>query len=179
MTDIFKSLWLMPILRGVFAILFGIILFLCPRLSLILMLMIFGAFVMISGIFTIVMAVARRQYDVMWRTYLTDGIVNTVIGLLFFVFPSMTSLIIIYVIAALALVGGSIQIANAIALRELFPAVWLNMIMGLLLVLFGLIVFVHPVAGAIAISYVIGLVAITYGVVAVGFGMQLRQVSRL
>lgn len=178
MSDIFKALWLIPTLRGVFAILFGILLFAYPGVSLILMLTFFGAFVMVSGIFTVVMAVMRRQFDPMWQTYLMDGIVNIVIGVLVFVWPSITAMALVYIIAAWALISGAMQLVNAFSLRQHFPSVWLNMIMGLILVVFGLAVFIHPGAGAVAISYVIALVAFTYGIFAIGFGLQLRKVGK-
>ncbi|MBY0545217.1 MAG: DUF308 domain-containing protein, partial [Gammaproteobacteria bacterium] len=148
MADILKSLWLMPTLRGILAVLLGIVLFAYPGVSLVLMLTFFGAFVMVSGIVTLIVAFMRRRYDLIWRSYVTDGIVNLVIGLIVFLWPAMTSLVLVYIIATWALITGIVQLVNAISLREFFPKLWLSVIMSVLLIVFALAIFIHPGAGA-------------------------------
>lgn len=178
MTDILKSLWLMPTLRGILAMLLGIVLFVYPGASLILMLTFFGAFVMISGLVTLIVAFMRRRYDIIWRSYITDGVINLLIGLVVFLWPAMTSLVLVYIIAIWALITGIVHLISAISLREFFPKLWLSVIMSVLLIVFALAIFIHPGAGAIAISLIIGIVAFTYGMIAIGFGLQLRKASR-
>lgn len=179
MADTLKSLWLLPTLRGILAVLFGIILFAYPGLSLIFMVALFGAFVLVSGIFTIILGFMRRHYDMMWKSYITDGIVSVIIGLLVWLWPTITSIILVYFIAAWALIGGIMQIASAIRLRQFFPSIWLSLLMGILLVIFAIAVFIHPGAGAVAISLVIGIVAVAYGILAITFGLQLRKASKM
>jgi uncharacterized membrane protein HdeD (DUF308 family) len=179
MADALKSLWLMPTLRGVLAILFGLILFAYPGLSLVFMVALFGAFVLISGIFTIIMGFMRRHYDAMWKNYITDGVISVIIGLIVWLWPAITSMVLVYFIAAWALIGGIIQIVSAIRLRQFFPSIWLSLIMGILLVVFALAVIIHPGAGAVAISFVIGIVAVAYGIIAIGFGLQLRKAVKM
>lgn len=179
MADALKSLWLMPTLRGVLAILFGIVLFAYPGVSLVFMVALFGAFVLVSGIFTLIMGFMRRHYDGMWKTYITDGIISIIIGLIVWLWPGITSVLLIYLIAAWALIGGILQIVSAIRLRQFFPSIWLSLLMGILLVIFALAVFVHPGAGAVAISLVIGIAAVVYGIVAISFGLQLRKAMKV
>ncbi|MFN7096105.1 MAG: HdeD family acid-resistance protein [Gammaproteobacteria bacterium] len=179
MADTLKSLWLMPTLRGVLAILFGIILFAYPGLSLVFMVALFGAFVMVSGIFTLVMGFTRRHYDGMWKTYIADGVISIIIGLLVWLWPAISSMLLVYFIAAWALIGGIMQIISALRLRSFFPSIWVSLLMGILLVVFGIAVFIHPGAGAVAISLVIGIVAIVYGVMAITFGLQLRKAVKV
>ena len=179
MTQILNRLWLIPTLRGIFAIIFGIILFCYPGLSLIFMIGLFGAFVFISGLFTLIFAWTRRHYDLLWKNYMTDGLISMIIGLVVWLWPTLTSLILIYMIAIWALITGLIQIATAIRLRRVFANIWLNLIMGIVLLAFSLAIFVHPGAGAVAIALVIGIAAIVYGAVALGFGLQLRKAGKL
>lgn len=179
MTQILNRLWLIPTLRGIFAIIFGLILFCYPGLSLVFMIGLFGAFLFISGLFTIIFAWNRRHFDILWKNYMTDGVISLIIGLIVWVWPTLTSLLLVYLIAIWALISGLIQIATALRLRRVFANIWLNLIMGILLVAFGVAIFVHPGAGAVAIALVIGIMAIVYGIVAIGFGLQLRKAGKM
>ena len=179
MTNVFKKLWLVPTLRGILAIIFGMILFLYPKVSLVFMVTLFGAFLLISGLMTLILSWLRRNEGVLWKSYFPDAFISILIGGIVFFWPQMTSLILIYLIATWALISGLIQIISTLRLREWFPYLWLNALTGVFLVLFGLTIFIHPGAGAVAISFIIGAVCIFYGILSLGMGLQLRNVSKL
>jgi uncharacterized membrane protein HdeD (DUF308 family) len=172
-----QSLWLIPFLRGLLAVVFGILLLTYPGLSLVFMIALFGAFVLVSGIFTVILAIKNRHIQQLWRNNLVDGIISIVIGLVVWLWPALTSILLVYLIAAWAVLSGLIQIISAIRLHSIFNNTWLSGVIGALLLILGIALFVHPGAGAMAIAVIIGIAAIVYGIAALGFGWQLRKMS--
>lgn len=170
-----ERLWLIPFIRGILAILFGLALFFFPKISLIFMITLFGAFLLISGLSSLFIGLFQSENRRLWRTYLPDALVSILIGCLVFFWPEMTGRILLYMIGAWALISGILQLVNAFKLKEWFGPFLLNGLTGIFLTLFGLVLFLHPGAGAVAISFIIGAVSIFYGVLSLGIGTQLKK----
>lgn len=175
MSDVLKHWWLMPTIRGILAIILAFILFFYPVHTLIFLISFIGAFILVSGIITLIMAIARRPYDLFWRNYAGDGLLGIVIGLLVLFWPAITGFILIYLLAIWALVSGLLQIASGWRLRQHLGNIWLGICMGVLLIILALIAFMHPAAGLATISYVVGFAALVYGLMSLTFGVWLRK----
>src|SRR5256884_4959275 len=113
-----KRHWWVPVIRGIAAIVFGIIAFVYPGLTIATLVLFFGAWVLIDGIFRIVGAIGHRASDSDWGWQLVIGLLGIVVGLLTFHAPQITALALVIYIAAWALMIGASEIAAAVKLRR-------------------------------------------------------------
>lgn len=131
--------WKSIAVRGVTAILFGIILIVLPGISLAALVSLFGFFALISGLLTIVAAIRQRRTDEPWWLLLLEGILGIIIGIIVFSTPGFAGLFLVYLIAAWAIISGICQIVTAIQLRRQIPGEWLLAVSGVASIIFGLL----------------------------------------
>src|SRR5256885_15157337 len=174
-----KRHWWVPVIRGIAAIVFGIIAFVYPGLTIATLVLFFGAWVLIDGVFRIVGAIAGRASDPEWGFHLIIGIIGIMIGFLTFRAPLITALALIIYIAALALMIGASEIAFAIKLRREIKGEWFLILMGLASIIFAVMLLWNPVAGAAAVIWLIAWYAVVLGVLAIFFGFRLRTLPAL
>ncbi len=172
---LFARNWWTLVLRGAIAILFGIALFIWPQISVAVLVWLFGLFVFISGILALIAAFSRRQAQENRALLIFEGIIAIIAGLLVFFWPGITALILLYFIAAWAIVTGILEIIAAVQLRKEIENEWLLAIAGIASVLFGILAAIRPGAGALAILWVIGIYAIVFGVMLLILGLRLRN----
>ncbi len=169
-----KRHWWVPVIRGIAAIIFGIIAFAYPGLTIASLVLLFGAWVLVDGIFRIVGAVGHRATDPDWGWQLVIGILGILVGLLTFHAPQVTALALLIYIAAWALMIGAGEIAIAIKLRREIKGEVFLILMGLASIVFAVLLLWNPLPGAIALIWLIGSYAIVFGVLGVIFGFRLR-----
>src|SRR5207248_8154665 len=172
-----KRHWWVPVLRGVAAIIFGVIAFTHPVMAAATLVLFFGALVLIDGIFRVIGAIGHRASDKEWGFDLIIGLVGIIIGLLTFHAPQITALALIIYIAAWALMIGATEIALAIKLRREIKGEWFLILMGLASILFAVMLLWNPIPGALALVWLIGSYAIVFGVLAIIFGFRLRSLA--
>jgi len=170
-----KRHWWVPVIRGIAAIVFGIIAFAYPRLALATLVLLFGAWVLVDGIFRIVGAVVGHVSDPDWGWHLVIGILGIIVGFLTFHSPGITLLALVIYIAAWVLMVGVAEIAFAIKLRREMKGEWFLILMGLISVVFAVLLLWNPVVGAAALIWLIAWYAVVFGVLAVIFGFRLRS----
>jgi uncharacterized membrane protein HdeD (DUF308 family) len=156
--------WWMYAVRGLVAIIFGILAFTRPEQALQALVLVFGAFALVDGIFAMFAGIASYRYFERWWAMLLEGVAGIVMGLLTFFWPNITALVLLYMIAAWALITGIFEIVAAIQLRRLITGEWMLILGGLLSILFGVVLFVFPVAGAVSVIWVIGIYAVVFGI---------------
>src|SRR5215813_15064654 len=163
-------------LRGIVAVLLGIIAMLMPGPVLVSLVALFGAYALVSGILALVSAVKHHaEYGRGW--VVLEGIVGILIGLATFAWPGKTLLVLTYLIAAWAIMTGIFEIVGAIRMRKYIKREWLYMLGGVVSVLFGIVVFNRPVAGALALTWVLGLYGLIFGAVLLGLSFNLRKLE--
>jgi uncharacterized membrane protein HdeD (DUF308 family) len=162
-------------IRGVVAILFGLLTFVVPGLTLAALVLLFGAYAFVDGIFNIIAAVRRRAGDPPWWMLLLEGIVGVAAGIVTFVLPGLTALTLLYIIAAWAIVTGVLEIVAAVRLRRQLTGEWWLMLSGVLSIVFGVFVMVVPAAGALALVLWIGAYAIVFGALLLALAFRLRR----
>ncbi len=131
MIEALKRNWWVLVIRGICGIVFGVIAFAYPGLALATLVILFGAWVLIDGVFRIVGATAGRASDPDWGFHLIIGLLGVVVGFLTFRAPGITALILVIYIGAWALMIGAVEIALAIKLRRELKGEWLLVLMGL------------------------------------------------
>jgi uncharacterized membrane protein HdeD (DUF308 family) len=174
-----KRHWWVPVIRGIAAIVFGIIAFVYPGLTIATLVLFFGAWVLIDGIFRIVGAIGHRASDPDWGWQLVIGILGIVVGLLTFHAPRITALALVIYIAAWALMIGASEIAIAVKMRREIKGEWFLILMGLASIVFAVLLLWNPVAGAAAVIWLIGWYAVVLGILAIFFGFRLRSLRIL
>ena len=165
--------WWAVSLRGLAGILFGIITFIAPGISLAALVLLFGAYAFADGVLAIVTAIRRRGND-RWGMLLLEGLVGVAAGVLTLLWPGITALALLYVIAAWALVTGAFEIAAAIRLRKVITGEWILALSGILSMALGVLLIVAPGPGALAVVIWIGAYAFVFGVLLFALGLRLK-----
>lgn len=179
MIETLKRHWWLSVIRGIAAIVFGVIAFAYPGLTLATLVLLFGAWVLIDGVFRVAGAIAGRASDPEWGFHLIVGIIGIIIGFLTFRAPLITALALIIYIAAWALMIGATEIALAIKLRREIKGEWFLILMGLASILFAVLLLWNPAPGALALVWLIASYAIVFGILGVIFGFRLRSLPTL
>ena len=172
-----KRHWWVPVLRGVAAIIFGVIAFTHPVMAAATLVLFFGAWVLIDGIFRVVGAIKHRDPD--WGSDLVIGILGIIVGLLTFHAPGITALALVIYIAAWALMVGATEITLAIKMRREIKGEWFLILMGLASIIFAGYLLWNPLRGAAVLILVIAWYALITGVLAIIFGFRLRSLPTL
>ena len=178
MVEVVARNWGLVVLRGVAALLFGLLTFFVPAISLIALITVFGAYALVDGLFTIVAAVRDRRGQPQWVAFLLGGLLSVVAGILTFVMPGMTALVLLYIIAAWAIASGIAEIVAAIRLRKEIRGEWMLIVAGLLSIAFGAVLFANPGTGALAVTIWIGIYAFVLGIMLIALGFRLRSWTR-
>jgi uncharacterized membrane protein HdeD (DUF308 family) len=174
MADMLARNWWSLALRGVLAILFGIVAWVWPEITLTSLVLLFGAYLLVDGVVNIVAAVRGRTAEPRWFPVVM-GIAEIIIGLVTLLWPGVTAIALVYLIAAWAVTMGAFAIFAAIALRRDIHGEWVLAVSGILSILFGLIIGILPGAGAIALIWLIGTFAIVDGILLLILAFRLRN----
>jgi uncharacterized membrane protein HdeD (DUF308 family) len=173
MDQIVNRWWLLT-LRGLAAIAFAIITFVAPLASLFALVLVFGAYALVDGILYLALAVRGARRSERWGWFVFAGISGILAGILTFVWPGISALALLFVIAAWAMATGVAAIFAAVRLRKQIRGEWLLAISGVLSVVFGALLVIFPGAGALAVVIWIGAWALAFGVVLVALSLRLR-----
>ena len=176
MLEALKRGWWLLVLRGVFAVLFGVLAFVWPGITLQALVLLFGAYALVNGIFTLILAGRAPKGTPGIGTLVLLGLLGIAAGIVAFVYPGITALSLLWVIAFWAIVTGVFEIAAAIRLRRELTNEWVLILSGLLSVAFGVLVILMPGAGALSIVWLIGAYAILFGILMLTLAFRMRGV---
>src|SRR2546427_10755875 len=174
MTTVLTRNWWALALRGVFAILLGVAAFVLPGVTLAVFIALFGAYAIVDGVLAIIAGVRAAERHERWWSPVLKGLAGIVAGVLAFVWPALTALALLYLIAAWAIVTGILEIVAAIHLHRAHGE-WLLIVNGVLSVLFGLLIIVWPGAGFLTLLWMIGGYAIFFGILLLVLAFRLRS----
>lgn len=169
--------WWLLLLRGIVAILFGVLTFLQPGISLAALVLLFGAFALADGVLGAWTAISGRKEHEHWWLLLLAGLVGVGVGLLTLFAPGVTALALLFYIAIWAVATGVLQIAQAIRLRKEIEGEWMLIVAGLASVAFGVLLMARPGAGALAVLWLIGGYAIAFGVIMVLLSFKVKGLA--
>ncbi len=165
--------WWVIGLRGLAAILFGVLAFVWPGMTLAVLVLLFGAYALVDGVLTLI---AAFRGGVQHRiVMLVEGVVSVLAGLAAFVWPGLTALVLLYIIAFWAIVTGVLEIVAAIRVRRAISNELGLVIGGVLSVVFGVVLLIAPGAGALAVIFLIGAYAVVFGIALLGLAWRLRE----
>ena len=167
--------WWLVLLRGLASIVFGVLAWTWPGVTLITLVLFWGAYALVDGVAALVGGWQTKDSGKpMWQVVLI-GVIGIAAGIFTFVQPAFTAVALLLLIAAWAIVNGVFEIAAAIRLRKEIENEWLLILSGVLSVVFGVYMVVNPGAGAMAVLWLIGVFAIAYGVLLVILSFKLKK----
>ncbi|MCB1485744.1 MAG: HdeD family acid-resistance protein [Hyphomicrobiaceae bacterium] len=166
--------WWLILLRGILAIIFGVLTFIWPGLTLFTLVIFYGAFALLDGIFALVAAVTKGAPAPRWWLAIV-GLLGIGAGVVTLMWPGITGLVLLYFIAGWAIASGIFEIIGAIRLRKEIDDEWMLIASGVLAVIFGLLILAFPGAGALGLAFAIGGFAVVYGGLLVAFALRLRK----
>jgi uncharacterized membrane protein HdeD (DUF308 family) len=166
--------WWAIVLRGVAAVLFGLGAFIWPGITLAALVFLYGAYALADGVLAVVWAIVKRRAGSFPWGMLLAGLASIVVGVLTFLWPGITALVLLYMIAAWAIVRGVFEVVAAVALRRELEHEWLLALSGVLSIALGVLLVIAPGAGALAVLWWIGSFAIVAGVLMIVLGFRLK-----
>jgi uncharacterized membrane protein HdeD (DUF308 family) len=173
-----SRIWWSLVIRGVLAILFGIVAFIYTGQTLLALVFVFGVFAVLSGIATLVAAVRAGEAHQRWGWLAVSGILGIAAGIVAFVWPGITALAFVYLVAAWAILSGGAEIAFALAYPDTLAHPWLAGLSGLLSVVFGILLAVWPRSGVVTLTWLVGIYAIAYGATLLYYAYRLQEVRK-
>jgi uncharacterized membrane protein HdeD (DUF308 family) len=173
--QLLKKSWWMLALRGVAAILFGILALIWPNLTLLVLVAFFAAYAFITAGASIYAAVQNRKTDKGWWLILLLGLVAFAAGVLAIIYPAVTALVLVLLMGANALVSGVLDVAVALRLRKAIRNEWLLILTGVISMVFGVLVMIFPGAGALAMVWLVSFYAVLTGVLLLALAIRMRS----
>lgn len=169
-----KSWWVL-LLRGIAAIVFGVLAFAWPGLTLVTLVLLYGAFALVDGVLSLIAAFTSSAKPIPTWWLIVVGLLGIGAGVVTFLWPGITAVLLVMFIGAWALVHGIFEIIGAIQLRKEIDNEWMLIFGGLLSVLFGVVVLIAPGAGAIGLVWAIAAYSIVFGITFVALALRLRS----
>lgn len=157
-----RGLWWDMLLLGAISIIFGLLLFFMPGLSIAVFVMLFGFYAIAVGLLLLLQTVTVK--DGYWWARLLGSVVAFAAGAAVFLWPGISALSLLYVVALYFIFTGILQVISSIALSRAFRGEWLYVISGIISVIVGVLLMLRPLTGAIAMAQTIGIFAIAYGI---------------
>lgn len=176
MLGLLADRWWALVVRGLAALLFGTLALLWPELTLFVLVLLLGVFFLVDGLFLLVGSFSSSERGHRWLLAL-QGALSLAFGMLVFVWPGLSALVLLAFFAAWALVTGAVQVVVAVRLRQELSTEWLLVLSGVLSVLFGIALLIWPTAGAIAVAWLIGIYVIVLGLAWLALGLRLGRMG--
>jgi uncharacterized membrane protein HdeD (DUF308 family) len=167
--------WWLLALRGLIAVIFGVLTFMWPGATLITLVWLFGAFALVNGILSLALATKTPKGYRKIGSLILGGLLGILAGLLAFVLPAITALGLLILIAAWAIATGVMELVAAVRLRKIIANEWLLIIAGIASVVFGLIMLFQPAAGALALIWLIATWAVVFGILLLILAFRMRN----
>jgi|SRR6267143_2476303 len=175
--ELFRHNWWVLVLRGVAAILFGILAFIWPGITIFTLVLLFGAYALVNGILALVIAFKGPKRVARFGSLIFGALISIAAGIIAFIWPGMTAFSLIIVIAAWAIVGGIAEIVAAIRLRKEISGEWLLVVAGIASILFGIALLLNPLIGALVLVWWIGGFTFAFGILLIVLGFRMRRAA--
>jgi uncharacterized membrane protein HdeD (DUF308 family) len=172
--EVWTVSWWSLVLRGLAGVAFGVLSFLAPGISLAALVLCFGAYAFVDGVFALVLAFRKSERG-HWGALLLQGMIGVAAGVATLLLPIVTALALVYLVATWAIITGILEIVSAVRLRKVIEGEWLLALSGLLSVALGVSLALFPGPGALTLVIWIGAYAALSGAVLIALGIRARS----
>ena len=166
--------WWLLLLRGIAAILFGVLAFIWPGITLVTLVFLYGAFALIDGVIALAAAFSGAAGPLPTWWLIVVGLLGIAAGVVTFLWPGMSAIVLVIFIGAWAVAHGVFEIIGAVKLRKEIDNEWTLILGGIVSVLFGAILLIAPGAGALGLIWAIAAYSILFGILLTAFALRLR-----
>jgi uncharacterized membrane protein HdeD (DUF308 family) len=178
MLNVLSRHWWIIALRGLLAVVFGLLALIWPNATVQVLVLLFGIYVLVDGIFTLFSALANREGDGEWWLLLVEALTGIGAGILTFIWPRATALVLLYLIAGWAILTGILELIAAFRLRREVEGEWALALAGFASVVLGLLLALRPGSGLVVVVWFVGAYALLFGVLLILLGFRLRGLRR-
>jgi uncharacterized membrane protein HdeD (DUF308 family) len=178
----FYQPWWIILLRGVVILALGVLATFWPAQTFIVLVQILGVYFLLDGLFILFMSVGNRKHDVRWKGTLIRGIITFLIGAVVVFLPAFTAVaigfVLVYLLAALSLLAGAMEIIKAVRARKEIKDEWSIVLSGIFFILLAILLFIAPLSFGTAFIRIIGILAAVTGIGFLIFAFKVRKVAR-
>lgn len=167
--------WWALLIRGIAAVIFGLLAVFWPAAAGFALVFVFGAYAFIDGVFALISAVRAAEAHERWIAFAVEGIVGLIIAAIVVFYPGLAGLALYFTIAVWAILTGILELVGAFQLRALIPNEWMLILAGILSIVFGVLLIIYPRVGILTVIYLIGFYAVLFGIVMIVFSFRLRS----
>jgi uncharacterized membrane protein HdeD (DUF308 family) len=176
--SIAKAVWWVVLLRGIFMAIFGLIALVSPGIALLTLIWLFGFYAIIDGITAIVIGI-RGRGEAHWVWTIVQGVVSVLAGLIALVWPGLTALALLFVVAFWAIMLGIGEIIGAFASRNGGSGSWgWTLAVGILNVVFGIALLIWPASGILALVWLVGIFTLAGGIALIVLAFRVRSLAK-
>ena len=179
MMAILRQNWWTLALRGVIAILFGIGAFVWPQATALAFVILLAAFAFVEGVFTSIGAFSWGLTGSQRLLLIALGLLGLAVGVAAVMYPGITAVLIVALVAWWAIVSGVIQFVVAIELRKVIENDWLLIVGAVLSILFGVLLLWRPLSGILTLSWLFGFYALLYGILMLSLGLRMKSLRTI
>jgi len=168
--------WAM-VIRGVIAILFGVLALFWPDITLELLVFLFAFYALFDGIIAIIASISSMKHHKQWWAFLLEGLLGIGAGIFALILPEVTLFVLLYVISAWAVVTGLMEIIAVFSSGWDEPTKLLIGLAGLASIILGVVMFLYPSGSLLVLSWLLGIYALIFGILLMMFGVQIKKIG--
>ena len=177
MDRILSHAWWALLIRGILAIVFAVTAIVWPGITLTLLVLMFGAWALVDGVFVVGNGVIYRQGE--WGWLVLEGLVGIAAGLIALIAPWMALFAFLMLVGAWLLVTGALEIVQAVQLRRVFDNEWLLILNGSLSILMAALIVLFPGASSFAFVYMLATFAMIWGIFSILLAFRVHSVRKI
>jgi uncharacterized membrane protein HdeD (DUF308 family) len=174
LSEVLAARWWAVGLRGLLAIIFGLLCLLTPGIAVGALVLLFAAYMLVDGVFAIISGIRAARSGERWGLLILEGVVDLAAGAIAFIWPAITLVALVWIVAIWAIVSGALMLAAALALNRDYGR-WLLALGGIASLVFGILLIIEPFIGAVVLTLWIGAYALVFGVLLLVLGFQLQS----
>ena len=174
LSELLAQHWWAVGLRGILAIIFGLICLLTPGIAVGAFVIVFAAYMFVDGAFAIISGIRAARSGEQWGLLILEGIVDLAAGILAVVWPAITLVALVWIVAIWAIVSGALMLGAAVGLNIDYGRWWLAL-GGIASLIFGILLIIEPFIGAVVLTLWIGAYALVFGVSLLVLAFQLNS----
>ncbi len=167
--------WWTFVLRGVVAVLFGVLAFMRPGITLEVLVLLFAFWALFDGVFALISSVGAAEAHEPWWPLVLIGLLGIAAGVVALRWPGITALALFLLIAYWSIFRGILEIVAAVRLRNLVQGEWWLILSGIASVAFGVLLIIYPRPGLLAVIWLIGIYAVIFGISMLMLGFRLKS----
>ena len=173
LSEVLADSWWAVGLRGLLGIAFGLICLLVPSAAILALILLFSAYMLVDGVLAIVSGIKAARNGERWGLLILEGVVDIAAGVIALLWPAITAVAFVILIAVWAIISGALMLTAAFALKVDHGRWWLALA-GIASLIFGIVLLIAPVVGAVVLTWWLGAYAIVFGIFLLVLAFQLH-----